>query len=50
MNNGIKVVLLIAFIGLVALTAQAQSTSMRLGCTGQLIEPTGRRLRRRCSN
>jgi hypothetical protein len=42
MNNGIKVVLLIAFIGLVALTAQAQSTSMQLGCTGQLIEPTGK--------
>ena len=44
MSNRIKIVLLIAFIGLVALatSAQAQSTSMQLGCTGQLIEPTAK--------
>jgi hypothetical protein len=44
MSNKIKIVLLIAFIGVVALatSAQAQSTSMQLGCTGQLIEPTAK--------
>jgi hypothetical protein len=44
MSNRIKIVLLIAFIGLVALatSAQAQSTSMQLGRTGQLIEPTAK--------
>ena len=44
MSNRIKIVLLIAVIGLVAsaTSAQAQSTSMQLGCTGQLIEPTAK--------
>jgi hypothetical protein len=44
MSNRIKIVLLIAFIGLLALatSAQAQSTSIQLGCTGQLIEPTAK--------
>jgi hypothetical protein len=44
MSNRIKIVLLIAFIGLVALaiSAQAQSTFIQLGCSGQLIEPTAK--------